>query len=61
MKAMTIEKAIEALKENYAKGLTNPTVYDPVGWALYKTWRMADKAYRHRTGKTITIKAENIE
>ena len=24
------------------KAITNPTIYNPIAWALYKTWRAAD-------------------
>lgn len=40
---MTLEKAVEQLRVNYERGKINPTIHDPVSWALYKTWRMADK------------------
>lgn len=39
---MTLDKAIEILKLNYDKAVTNPTIYNPIAWALYKTWRAAD-------------------
>lgn len=39
---MTLEEAVEALKRNYTRGKGNPTIRDPVCWALYHTWRQAD-------------------
>ena len=42
LKMMTLDKAIELLKLNYDKAITNPTIYNPIAWALYKTWRAAD-------------------
>ena len=42
LKMMTLDRAIELLKQNYDRAINNPTVRNPVAWALYKTWRAAD-------------------
>lgn len=39
---MTIEKAIEQLRAEYDKAKDKDWIYDPVGYALYKTWRYCD-------------------
>lgn len=47
-----LDRAIECLKKNYKAGKNNPTVRDPVAWALYKTWRqVASFAERKRRKK----------
>lgn len=40
---MTLEQAIEILKDKYDQAKDNPQIYDPVGWALYRTWQIVDK------------------
>ena len=40
---MNMEQAIKALRDNYQRALKNPTIGNPMAWALYKTWRMADR------------------
>ncbi len=40
---MKIGKAIEVLMEKYNQAKDNPQINDPVAWALYRTWRIADK------------------
>ena len=40
---MKIEKAIEVLMEKYNQAKDNPQIDDPVAWALYRAWRIADK------------------
>lgn len=39
----TIEDAIEMLKKQYEKALTNPFVRDPLAYALYQTWKLFDR------------------
>lgn len=39
MKRITIERAIEILREKYAEAEKNLLVNDPVCYALYYTWR----------------------
>ena len=47
-----LDRAIEWLKKNYEDGKNNPTVRDPVAWALYKTWRQEDsRAAKERKRK----------
>ncbi len=47
-----LDRAIEWLKKNYEDGKNNPTVRDPVAWALYKTWRQEDsRAAKERRKK----------
>lgn len=40
---MNMEQAVRALHDNYQRALKNHTIDNPMAWALYKTWRMADK------------------
>ena len=40
---MTIEEAIAMLRKNYERAKTLKYVYNPLGWALYRTWRYYDK------------------
>lgn len=39
---MDLEKAIEILKEKYEQVKDNSQINDPVAWALYRTWSIAD-------------------
>lgn len=39
---MKLIKAIEILQEKYKQAKGNPQIIDPVAWALYRTWRIAD-------------------
>ena len=40
---MSIEKAIELLREYYERAQKYDYVKNKVAWALYQTWRRADK------------------
>lgn len=40
---MTIEKAIEQIRQYYAAALNLKHVRKPLAWALYQVWREADK------------------
>lgn len=46
---MTFNKAMEMLVEEYTKALEKEWVYNPVAYALYQTWKEADK--RDRIGE----------
>lgn len=43
---MTLDQAIEILKENYKKAKLLCFVYRPVSWALYRTWEDVDREER---------------
>lgn len=34
-----LKKAVKLLHENYAKAKSLAFVYNPIGWALYHTWK----------------------
>ena len=40
---MQLIKAIEILKQKYDQAKDNPQINDPVAWALYRTWQIADR------------------
>ena len=40
---MTFEQAIAILRKQYEKAKESPYVKNPLTWALYHTWKMADK------------------
>lgn len=44
---MTLEKAIKLLEKEYEKAKGLECVYNPLAYALYKVWKMADSP---RTG-----------
>lgn len=44
---MTIEKAVRELYKQYGIAKTLEYVRNPVAWALYKVWKMADEEERH--------------
>lgn len=39
---MTIEKAIEMLRTEYERAKRLPFVMNPLAWALYQVWKIAD-------------------
>lgn len=39
---ITIDLAVEILREEYEKACKNPVARDPVAYALYQTWRRCD-------------------
>lgn len=43
---MNIDKAIKLLQEYYEKGQTLQYVRDPLAWALYQVWKIADSKAR---------------
>lgn len=48
---MSKKEAMTLFEENFKRALAMPNVYDPVGWALYKTWRKAENDYKHGSQK----------
>ena len=40
---MTLEKAIELLKREYERAKGLEFVHNPLAWALYRVWKVADK------------------
>ena len=37
-----LKKVVKRLHENYAKAKSLAFVYNPIGWALYHTWKRYD-------------------
>ncbi len=46
---MTIEEAIDILRQEYEKAKQNPFVQYPIAYALYQTWKQVDR----KNSKTI--------
>ena len=40
---MTLEDAIKLLKKDYERAQSMEYVKNPIAWALYQTWKEADK------------------
>lgn len=40
---MQLEKAIEILKQKHEQVKENRQITDPVAWALYRTWQIAER------------------
>lgn len=40
---MTLEQAIEMLKEEYEQAKKQGYIRNPLAWALYQVWRAADR------------------
>ena len=40
---MTLEKAIKTLEKEYVRGKQSPYVKNPLAWALYQVWGIADR------------------
>ena len=51
---MTLKQAQALLKENFERALSNPTVYSPIAWALYHTWREVDVEEERRRRRRMT-------
>lgn len=45
---MTVEAAIESVKQEYYKACACEWVKDPVAYALYQTWKKADDERRKK-------------
>ena len=41
---MTIKKALAEVEKEYERALQLEYVRNPLAWALYRVWRMADEA-----------------
>ena len=44
---MTLQKAINRLEAEYEKAKNLPFVRNPVAYALYQVWRMADEKQKY--------------
>ena len=44
---MTLQKAIQLLESEYERAKKIEYVYNPIAYALYKVWRMADDLSFH--------------
>ena len=42
---MTLEDAIDMIKREYSKATGNSYVMNPLGYALYETWKTADRDF----------------
>ena len=40
---MTLERAVNMLKREYERGKANAYVRNPLAWALYRVWKVADR------------------
>lgn len=52
---MSIEKAIELLKKEYAKAQKQPYVKDPLAFSLYQTWKKVEQLTLNGNGGTNEI------
>ena len=43
---MTLEEAVEMLETEYERAKNLEYVINPLAWALYHTWRKADRDYK---------------
>ncbi len=55
---MQLEKAIEILKQKYDQVKDNCQITDPVAWALYRTWQIADRD-RKKSPATTSMMVES--
>lgn len=39
---MTLDKAIKLLEKEYARAKTLKYIRNPIAWALYRVWKLAD-------------------
>lgn len=42
---MTIDRAIDLMRDKYEAACANRIIRNPVGYALYETWKVADREY----------------
>lgn len=40
---MTLEEALEKVKQEYERAKGLDFVYNPLAWALYRVWKQADR------------------
>lgn len=45
---MNLDRAIELLKREYVKAQNSPYVTNPLAFALYNVWKMADRENKIR-------------
>lgn len=48
---MKLGTAIDKVIEMYKRAKDNPQIKDPVAWALYKTWRIADSENKRKVDR----------
>ena len=48
---MTLEKAKELLEKEYVRAKGKSFVCDPLSFALYQVWKIADKEWRENDAK----------
>lgn len=70
-KQMPLEKALDLVKAVYADAVERnqdaenrgygPVVYNPVAWALYKVWLVADGKEKFDGGKEVILPKIRIE
>lgn len=42
LKKMTLQRAIKLLECEYEKAKNNPVIFNPLAYALYQVWKIAD-------------------
>lgn len=57
---MTIDRAIDNVRERYAYACKNPTIHDPVSYALYATWQQSDREFAQLYQPEIEKNGEDI-
>ena len=45
---MTLEEAIEIVREEYQKAIDLPWVWSPIAYAMYEAWKRIDNAERKK-------------
>jgi hypothetical protein len=45
---MTLEEAIEIVREEYQKAIDLPWVWSPIAYAMYEAWKRVDNAERQK-------------
>lgn len=43
---MTLDEAIEIVREEYQKALALPWVWSPIAYAMHEAWKRVDRAER---------------
>lgn len=45
---MTLDEALEIVRDEYQKALELPWVWSPIAYAMYQAWKRVDKAERKK-------------
>jgi len=58
---MSIDRAIDLLRDKYEAACANRIIRDPVSYALHETWKAADREYEQLFSREMEAGQEPLE